>query len=32
VGTVQVIAAIVIMFVVQRYIVSGMSMGAVSGE
>ncbi len=32
VGTVQIIPAILITFFAQRYIVSGMSMGAVSGE
>ena len=32
VGTIQVIPAILIVFFAQRYIVSGMSMGAVTGE
>jgi ABC-type glycerol-3-phosphate transport system permease component len=32
VGTVQVIPAVLIVFFAQRYIVSGMSMGAVTGE
>jgi ABC-type glycerol-3-phosphate transport system permease component len=32
VGTIQVIPAVIIVFFAQRYIVSGMSMGAVTGE